>query len=288
MTRIVQSPEANLGPVELAQLAALQRQRYRLPWPYFSKVKFVATRTGEHGGPYVYTVPTGRRRAFSYSIDQLRIAAGYTQADGVATPCDTNLTAQSQTTSGEEVAVRGIAITPMPAGYHRDDDSDPHTIRPCDYSLLAALDGAVSCELVMNSNQRYNLGLLHFLAGAAGFCGGSPDLLGPQALAGANKALPYSQNGWPVRSNYMRIPDGFVWRPSGEPDAQLNVVFEVQRQVTLYSGGSPENNLSDVAADNAFDSVATGTEGYSYPEQLIVELAVELIGVVTSGRSTLS
>jgi len=284
--RIQQIPQLNLSPIELAQLRAMKAQQFVLPWPYFSKVKFVAPRAGQ--GPYTYTLPTGKRLAFSYAINQDRLAAGYLASDGPATPADTNLTQQSATTSGEEVAVRGVAISIMPAAFHVRAPGAATAIRPVDAQFLAALDGAVSTALVLNSNQRFNMGLLHFLAGAGGFMGGSPSLIGSGALAGEPRGAEFVNNGWPVRSNFMRIPEGFTWRPSGNADAQLNVEFELQRAITLYSGGSPENNFTDVVANNAFDAVATGTQGYAYPEELAIELCVELIGTVTSKRSDVS
>jgi hypothetical protein len=235
-----------LAGCEPAQLQTFVKQRRITSWPYYSKVKFIGTRAVSGGG-FTYTMAQGVvLRAFSYSTQETKIGAGFTAADGLANISDTNLTTRNQTTGGQNVLIHGIALN--------------------------------------GDENRYRLGTIGMLPGAGGLMGGSEDASGDNSVAGKAKSLQFPTNGWPVKSNFFRVPEGLVWRNQSNSDSNLNVVFTTQRPIQVFSGGSPQNIVGDIAVDNAPANVATA-EGYAYPTELAVELMVFMVGEVIGPRS---
>jgi len=279
-----------LDPCQQQSLDSFKGQRRLTSWPYYSRVKFFADRVGEEGGPYTYGLAQGTQvRAFAYAVGQQKQIAGYTGADGNATIADTNLSVANQTIGGQNVLVHGIAIQLLPAAMHlAEGEAVPHVVRPVDYQFFSALMNAVSVEATLNGDENvYRLGTVPMVPGAGGQVGGAPDLVGLNGLAGSQESMPFGANGWQTRSNFFRLPEGLVWRNQSNADSMFNVRFTVTRAINLFSGGSPEQAALgvDVAADNAFDSVATGTEGKVYPAELAVELGVILVGEVIGPRT---
>jgi hypothetical protein len=274
-----------LTPCEGQAADAIDGQERVTSWPYYSRVKFIATRAG--GGPYTYVMqlPNEGIRAFSYGLRQPRTSAGFTLADGNATPVDTNLTNAYETIGGQIVAVRGLALQWVPSGNQLNEGQQGGVPRErmLDYRFTAALNSVVSVEIGLNGDENtYKLGTIPMVPGAGGLFGGGEDISGLAALD-APKNNPYPNNGWPTRSNFFHVPEGLTWRQQGKADAQLNVIFRQQRPLTLYSGGSVENNPLGVNL-----AAGAASRGFNYPTELVAELQVFLVGQVFGPRTRVS
>jgi hypothetical protein len=264
---------------------AVQTQQRITAWPYYSKIKFVAERVGDAPGPYTYVVQRGLEiRAFSYRVNGDKVSAGFTAADGPANRSDTNLTNVNQTTGGQNVLIHGIALQLLPAGLHLADGEAAagvsQRLRLADHRFVAALWEAVSVTLSLNGDENlFRLGVMGMLPGAGGVAGSSEDGSGRNALNATQKDLGFATNGWPVRSNFFRVPEGLIWRNQSNADANFNLVFTVERPLELFSGGSPENNLADQ------DPVVDTSIGYAYPTELVCEVMTFLVGEVIGPRT---
>lgn len=276
-------PDAQLDPCAQDQLDVLEGQRRLTSWPYYSTVKFLATRTGTPPGPYTYDIPAGAEvRAFAYRVGIDKRVAGYTLGDGNATFADTNLQQASQTIGGQNVLVHGLAIQIVPAGLHLNDgQAVPHRVRLPDQTLLAALYEAVAVTLSLNGDEnQFRLGTIGLIPGAGGLIGSNgANLIGqaPAADGGRAAGIGHPTNGWATRSNFFKVPEGLIWRNQSNADSQLNLVFNVNRAIRVVSGGSPENNVAVSGVDTA------GV--YLYPTELFVELKIFLVGQVVGPRT---
>lgn len=278
---------------EEACLDALESQKRVTSWPYYSAVKFFAPRVGTPPGPYTYALAQGTQvRAFSYAVQQLMTSAGFTAADGNASIADTNLTQANQTTGGQNFLIHGLAIQLQGASLHLNDgQSGNRRVRLPDARFTGALFECVSVELSLNGDEnRFRLGRIGMVPGAGGLTGDAYDAVGGLSFAGQGKTLAYPNNGWATRANYFRINEGLIWRNQSNSDANLNIIFTVNRPFVLSSGGEPEAQGAlaggiDIAQANAFDSEATAQNAYGYPTEVVLELMVFLIGQVIGPRS---
>ncbi|OGS00194.1 MAG: hypothetical protein A2V88_08270 [Elusimicrobia bacterium RBG_16_66_12] len=273
-----QSPRLTAGQQQAAN--AIENQVYVTPFPYYSKVKFRAVRAGAPGGPYNWNIAAGvQPRAFSYGIGGSMLSAGFTPFDGLATIADTNITDPATTISGEVIHIQGIAIQPLAAALDVETLAALPIVRPIDNQLLAAISEAVSVELVLNGGaNRFKLGIPPMVPGAGGLSGGAQAVSGRPALAGGVIGEPYPTNGWAVRNNFFRMPEGLTWNRQGMQDSQLEFALTVQRPIQIFSGGSPEVNLGAVVA-------GAGVQAYDYPTTLVAEFMVHLAAVVSGPRS---
>lgn len=275
-------PEMPLDPCQQDQLDVLENQRRLTSWPYYSTVKFRATRTEDApGGPYQWNIARGEEvRAFAYRVGQDKRIAGYTLADGNATFADTNLTQASQTTGGQNVLIHGLALQLMPAMLDLEEDtSPPHVVRLPDASFLSALYEAVEIKLTLNGDENtFRLGTLGLVPGAGGLTGGAQNIVGPlQTLPSQTADVLFPNNGWATRSNFFKVPEGLIWRNQSNADSQLNIVFTATRAIQILSGGSPENNVAVVGVDDA--------DVWNFPEILVVGVKAFLIGQVVGPRT---
>lgn len=275
-----------LTPGQAQALAAVKGQKRLTSWPYFSKVKFVAPTPDAAPGPFTYQITRGTQaRAFSYGVQQQMQAGGFTGADGNATIADTNLTVANQTTGGQNVLIHGIALQLLPSSLHlADGEALPRRVRPADWRLVGALWESVSVELSLNGDEnRFRLGTMGMLPGAGGVTGGGEDISGRVSADAGQKDIDYPTNGWAVRSNFFRVPEGLVWRNQSNADSMLNVIFTVQNDITILSGGSPENNVAVIGADAA--PALPTLLGYNYPTELVVSVMCFLVGEVIGPRT---
>lgn len=276
-----------LTPGQRQALAAVKGQQRITSWPYYSKVKFVAPTPTAPPGPYTYTIDRGvELRAFSYGVQQPFQAAGFTAADGNATISDTNLTVANQTTGGQNVLIHGIALQLMPSSLHLDNGQPlPRRVRRADYAFASALWDNVSVELSLNGDEnRFRLGTMGMLPGAGGLTGGGQDLSGRTSADAGQKDIEFPTNGWPVRSNFFRVPEGLIWRNQSNADSMLNIIFTVQNQIDILSGGSDENSIAVTGQDVAAN-LAQGQLGYIFPTELCVSVMTFLVGEVIGPRT---
>ncbi len=245
---------------EQAQYEALQSQKKKFSFPYYSKIRFNFARTG--AGPYTYTLAAASTsRGFGYAIGDNPITqAGFLSAFGAATASETNLQSKNETVSGEEVRIRGI-----------------HAIlgSTSDARAAAQVWDNVNVELSLTGGQNvFKLGLLHQLPGGAGLTGQGLDQTGIQPFPGGRPQYGFVNNGWPIRSNCQSLPEGLVWRRKGQEDSNLNINCTSPRALALTA-----------PADEA--AAGTTTRGYAAPADgaLFVDVILELKGMVVGARS---
>jgi len=280
------APLSGLNKAQMAAYNAVANQKYRTPFPYFSKVKLRAVRTG--AGPFVYTVAQGTEvRAFSYGIGDSMQIAGFTAFDGVATAADTNLSKRDETISGEVVEIHGIAAQPMPAALDVKATGDPVERRILGHELLSSVCEAVSWHLSLNGGQNsFKLGVLPMIPGAGGISGAADAPITEQQVQGGGNTKPFATNGNPLRSNYFSLPEQLTWNRSGDRDSQLNIIGRVERNIILNSGGNPDAPLDDVAASNSIaGDDANAIAVVVYPEVLCIEILFHLKASVLGKRS---
>lgn len=287
-TSLTQQPTLALDPCEQGAFEVLKKQKRLTRYPYYSTVKFLAPASGDPAaGAVTYDLARGTIiEAYSYANGDPKSTAGFTNGDGPATKADTNITTRFQTIGGQNVLIHGIALQWLPAALHlADGQVAPHRVRLPDATFLAALNEAVSVELTLNADENtFRLGTIGMIPGAGGLSGGSDDIAGDTSKAGDQRTIGYPNNGWPVRSNYFPMPEGLVWRNQSNSDSQLKIKFEVTRAIRIFSGGSPEHNIANVAFSNLPAVVATGA-GKAFPTELVAELKVFLQGFVIGPRT---
>jgi len=283
---VTPAKQAQMTQEEVEQVLALQAQKRLTSYPYYSRVRIRATRSAGAGSSYLYTVASGAEfRAFSYAVGDSKSSAGYLDAEGNATAADTNLAKGSETTAGQAVLVRGLAIQTEPAALERTDNSNPFNVRLQSAALLAAIAEAVEVKMSLNgSENQFRLGPIGNIPGGSGLSGAAENKSGIPNLQGPPPAVPFATNGWATRANHYMLPEGLLWKPQGNPDSDLNVVFRTTRAITVQSG-DPDNPLPDVTASNAPDTVASGVAAWNYPAVLVQDLRVLIIGEVVAKRT---
>lgn len=276
------SPTVALDPCDSRTADALEQQQRVTSYPYYSTVKYTATRTANEDGSYVWGMPVGgERRAFAYGLRETKEAAGYAVADGVATRADTNIVTKNQTISGQYVQIFGLALQWHTTALNAEGDPSVIVSRDFAAAYISALMRIISVRLSVNGDDNtYKLGTIGMVPGAGGLVGGGPFQTGLPFLDGPQQ-LNFAANGWQTRSNFLPIPEGVWWNTSDKPDGNFNLVFTTEEVLNLYSGGSPENNAFGV--DQA--AIPNVSAGYAYPEFLVAELKVILIGTVYGGRT---
>ena len=273
-TSVRQIPRSALTPTQAQAMRTLQSQKRVTAYPYYSTVTFELDAIGEGGGPWTYSIARGEeRRAFSYGKGEQMVNAGAPTT--VATPVDTNLVQGAETISGENVEIHGIGIMCKQSGLVSQEPLNP--------ALLAALMSHVSVDLSLNGDQnRFHLGCLAQMPGAGGLTGAAKDLTGGLVQGGFDQQMPFANNGWATRSNFFRMPEGLIWRNKGKADSQLNVIFRVERDINVYSGGGVTNNSNGL---NLVMDLGVGTVGYNYPEKIEATFLVHMMGRVVGERT---
>lgn len=276
----------------------LGKQFYELPFPYYSRVKFAATRVDIGGGgtgPWTYTLDANLSvSAFSYAIGAPATQAGYTAADGNATRTMTNLENPRQTIAGDRLWITGIGVIPLDAAQHKTDAADTFVRSRLKNGLfLAALMSSLSLELSLNGGRsRYKMGPAFLTPGPGGLLGNGNDsgLAQPHPFNGPFPIDTYASNGWPTRTNYFPVSGGLAWNPAGNDQSSLEIIFTVDRKIELVTGGY-ENQQANIAANNDTSVVnppATGVEAFVWPTEEVQEFCVVLIGITDGPRSTFS
>lgn len=188
-----------------------------LPLPYWSSVRFQATRAA--GPPVTFTIDTTTRKAFAYAIGQDMTVAGYTAAARTATPADTNLLRQNETRDNADVWIWGMAAYLTP-------DSEP--------ALARRVWKETEVDISLNGTQSIPLGTLEMFPGAGGLYGqGTTYLKVPSAQAsgptdtetGEGAKMSFVQNGNPMAGNFFRLPQPFKWAAVGSAGTDSSLVL---------------------------------------------------------------
>lgn len=257
-------------------------QGFVIALPYWSVVRLRLLRSGAPGGPYSYTLRAGTKvQAFSYGRGGDKTAAGFSAADGPALDRDTNIAKAYETINGEALTITGMSVIALQSAISGEDAN----LRLADEKLVKAIFEQCLVRMKLNVRGEFDFGLPIFLPGSAGLEGSGRAASSYRALAGDMSTYALGpNNGTPLRANTYALPDNIVWQDQGSDSLfQVNFVFE--KDIIIWSGDDVDNKLVDVAADNAFDSVATGTDGYNFPSELIQDMCVQLHGVIEGQRS---
>lgn len=243
-----------LTQTQAARLDAIEKQQRVTDYPYYSSVCFRAmqedlldSKGKKIGGSYRFA--RGElRRAFAYARGQDGQIAGFTTGvapavvDGLMTLAETNLVKAHETIGGQQVQIDGLAIFCKPA---MTDGQ-----RFMQARLLAQIATNVSVQLSVNGDENlFPLGTIQQIPGAGGLVGVGLDELAFKELKLDKELIcdvgpgtfPFAANGWQTRGNYYRLPSGVIWNPAGNADSMLNVVFTVERNFAVVTGGSPDS-----------------------------------------------
>lgn len=275
---------SELTPNQKLCVEVLNKQERVTSQPYYSTIEVIAEQAGNAPGPYTYTVSRGEEyRAFSYGVRQQGIAAGFPADFGNMTFAETNLQDKGQTNNGQSVIIFGIAAMVNPGGIYKVIDTDTTGIgkRFADARLAAQLATNASVSLRLGGDETIlRLGKLGAIPCHGGLMGQGQDSLAAQALVGGRFPFGFMNNGWPQNVNFMRLPEGLVWKPPSFPDSNLEILLRIERDIVLYSGGTQFIG----AGDEDEDPVA-GVRGYKYPDALVCPITFYLMGWVMARRS---
>lgn len=246
--------------------AAIGSQRVVQALPYYSRVRFLAARNGVIPGTVTYTLPKGLSvRAFSYGQGEAMGQAGFSRD---ATQADTNLEKGKSTRGGETIEVHGISVVSVPVAYDATDPAE--TSIPSDARFLAFL--LAQCALRVNlkgGSVAHDYGPLMLAPSPVGISGSGNSGTEMPPLAAPRTQATFASNGWPYAGNVYRLPEPYLWTPSGDTDSSLAISLELQQPLAM------------VAATRA---AAAGIQAYTPPASLIQEFIVSLVTRSTESR----
>jgi hypothetical protein len=203
--------------------AALDSQRVRLSEPYYSAVSFEFAIAA--GPPVVYTIPKGNQAvAFGYALNENPNTGGFVAfgAAGINAALDmTNIREKGKPNAGETLLVYGMSIQPW-------EDSD---------GFLAKLVWTnTSVVRIMNGGkQRYEMGRMSFAPGAGGLTGNSASFVNNLTADHGQRPDGALANGLQGRDNFYAFAEPWYWRPAGNADTDLNIVFLTERAISFTS-----------------------------------------------------
>lgn len=261
---------SRIPPEVRRQIAAdaIDSQKSILAFPYYSTVRFNAALTG--AGPFVYTVPSGTRKAFNYKIGDIPGAGSGFSTTFQAGKDETNLLKASETRDNADVLIWGIAAEVTP-------DSDPF--------FAAQIWRNAYVELALNGTDNYLLGPLGFFPQAGGLYGaGSSGIREPSVQQALDIPRGVLTNGNPTAGNYYRLPQPVRWESngSGKKDTSLVVSCTVDSAIAF---------TTSLAADRAAvagGANTSGTNAWTHPADgaVYVDIRFRLLSVSISERST--
>lgn len=202
------------------QEAALASQRTVTSLPYWSTVRFQATRAGA-GPAYTYTIAQGTSlKAFGYGIGGNAVGAGFAAAVS-PTLAETNLTKASETLDNADVFIWGLAFEVCPVGMP---------------DLAGPLWRNCSVQLSLSGTDTLRVGTLHKYPSAGGLFGaGVSGAEASDVTTEQGAALTYLQNGNPMGGNFGRFSQAFRWNAAGSAakDTSLVITLTVENAITI-------------------------------------------------------
>lgn len=265
---------AQVPPNVRAQIAAdaIQSQKSVLPFPYFSKVRLQAVKTGADPNQ-VYTIPATPVVAFGYQIGQALDGAGFLPAGTIATKAETNLLAANQTRNNSDVVIWGIGI-------EIGTKSEP--------MLVKEVFDQCNIDLSLNGQNTNQLGRLSRFPSAGGIYGSAVSRLSPAPATNTwDNPQGFLCNGNPMAGNYFKLPNGqpIFWNSVGgkKKDSSLSITITPQRAITY----TQERALRAIQAAGATtqETPAWNMQQTANANGTFVDLIVHLICVEVSERS---
>lgn len=246
-----------------------------LPLPYWSTVRFAATRTA--GAPVVFTIDTTERKAFAYAIGQDMTIAG--RAGAIANLADTNLLKQSETRDNADVWIWGVAA-------YVSQDSEP--------ALARRIWRETSVLISLNGNTSIPLGTLEMFPAAGGLYGAAPSYLRAPDLVTAGAAVAdggigatmgFFNNGNPMSGSFFRLPQPFKWASVGTAGSDSSLILTCTPQRTIT-----ESATLRAAVAGAAPGASGRVEPYTPPAAAgdpgtFVDVRFRLICVAVAKRS---
>jgi len=218
---------------------------------YFSTVRFRFVRTGA-GPVFTYTCAAATPRvAFSYPQNGIMDSAGFlpgTQSNLRFT----NLSDANKTRDGETYFIKGIAL-------YRGATSDG--------TLSALVWDAAAMTLVMNTDNLWSLGSLHFFPSTSGLSGRGFTRLQTPALDSETADIQLLQNSVEDAGAFFSFTDPLIWKPSGQTDSSLAMQFTFTTDIVTAATARAAG-----AGVAAYDPPLTDTIG------TFVDITVRLIG----------
>lgn len=232
------------------QEAALASQRTVTSLPYWSTVRFQATRTG--AGPYAYAIPAGTSlKAFGYGIGGNAVGAGF-GASVSPTLAETNLTKASETLDNADVFIWGLAFEVCPGGMA---------------DLAAPIWRNVSVQLSLSGTDTLRVGTLHKYPSAGGLFGAAPSNAVAGFLSTTQGAdLSYLQNGNPMGGNFGRFSQAFRWNAAGSAAKDTSLVISLTVENAISVAGNDRALVAGAAPGDSgrVEAFAASTQANAY------------------------
>jgi hypothetical protein len=218
---------------------------------YFSTVRFRFIRSGA-GPAFTYTCSAATPRvAFSYPQNGIMDSAGF--VPGTQSNLRfTNLSDANKTRDGETYYIAGIAL-------YRGATSD---------ALLSALVwDTAAMTLVMNTDNLWSLGCLHFFPSTSGLSGRGFTRIQVPPLDSETTDLQLLQNSVEDAGAFFSFTNPLIWKPSGQTDSSLAMQFTFNTDIVVTTVARAAG-----AGVAAYDPPATDQVG------TFVDVTVRLIG----------
>lgn len=224
----------------------LANQKVAFVLPYWSTVRFATTRSGS--GPYVYAMPVGTRKAFSYKIGGNATAAGFSSSATI-TETETNLSDENQTRNGENVEIFGISAMLDPTA---------------SLKLAKHVWRNTALFLQLGGDSQIPLGTLAMCPSGGGLFGSSidpyvtPPIMASVAVDGA------VSNGNPTAQNFLPLPFPIQWSGvNNGRDTIFNIIADLKTagsfSITERTAVAQTTDIAGVAAYAALADAAVGT-----------------------------
>lgn len=237
--------------------AVLKSQKSVQPWPYYSTIRVLLTRSGASPN-FLYTqTSVTTRKCFNYGIGQAMDVAGFT-AGTAATSAQTNVLNASTTRDNADVMIWGVAC-------ELGETSDP--------IVAANVWNNSALFMSLSGTDVYQVGRLAQIPGAGGLYGSASSLVATPPLDSTHDVpAGFLSNGNPMAGNFMRLPQAFWWNAQGSGKKDTSLVMSLETQPISIGP------LATVA-------VATGVAGYAPPTSVFADIIVRLVSVSLSERS---
>ncbi len=252
--------------VRFIAAAAIGSQQVQLTLPYFSRVRFSSFPTTV-GNVFNYAIAAGTKvNAFSYGQGESMGPAGFARN---ATPADTNLEKGRSTRGGETIEIHGISIVPVPVAY--GDAAGPrNTAYSSDAKVLAFLLSQTSCQVnLKGGNVVHDYGPLILCPSPVGQSGLGPSQTQVPPIDSGHMLTGYAANGWSYAGNLYRLPEPYIWTPSGDTDASFQVTLELRQALAIQT---------------SLRVAAAGIAPYVPPEMILQEFIVSLLTSSSESR----
>lgn len=203
--------------------------RVRGQTSYYSTVRFQLQATGVAPGPYTITLQNVERQAFSYSLGQSMVVAGFIppapapvggSGAAAASLTQTNLSQPKATRNGERMIITGISSFVSP-------DSD--------MELAAWVWQHANVQLVKNDNLRSPLGPLSFFPALSSLHGDGTQYNREPAFNEIESTLSIFRQSEGMIRNFDLSAAPVIWMPQGQTDGSLYIAVNLDEALSFVA-----------------------------------------------------